>query len=261
MKASGSAFEKALYAGYLNVAKSEHSESDFFSDSEFADRAIATASGKAPAPEAIKMRKLPKTAVGELSSARERLMSVFGAGAREKWPSPAANAQVMFDCWMEEQEENIQPEDIAKCRAGFFAAMAQIDKAMMAMPAAKKPAKKAEAMPMAALPGPFIVYFGFDSAAINGKNAAIVRDAAAAAKNGKAKEIVLQGHADRSGSSAYNTGLSQRRVDAVAAALGRAGVKSGIIGKAQFGEQQPTVATPNGQREGRNRRVEIYLSR
>jgi OOP family OmpA-OmpF porin len=189
-------------------------------------------------------------------------MSVFGAGARDKWPSPAANAQVMFDCWMEEQEENIQPKDIARCRAGFFAAMAQIDKAMMAKPAAKKPEKKmAKPMPMAALPGPFIVYFGFDSSAIDRKNAAVVRDAAAAAKKGKAKEVVLQGHADRSGSSAYNTGLSQRRVDAVAAALGRAGVKSGMIGKARFGEQQPTVSTPDGKREGRNRRVEIYLSR
>ncbi len=39
----------------------------------------------------------------------------------------AANAQVMFDCWMQEQEENFQPPDIARCRDGFSAAIAAVE--------------------------------------------------------------------------------------------------------------------------------------
>ena len=52
-----------------------------------------------------------------LSGARSRLIAAFGAGARKRAPKQAAEAQLRFDCWMQEQEENFQPDDIdAPCR-------------------------------------------------------------------------------------------------------------------------------------------------
>src|SRR3546814_7146483 len=63
--------------------------------------------------------------VGTLTSSRERLMAVLAAGAAQSDPTQAAEAQVAFDCWMQEQEENFQPDDIAACRDRFEAAMAR----------------------------------------------------------------------------------------------------------------------------------------
>ncbi|QGN54356.1 OmpA family protein [Novosphingobium sp. Gsoil 351] len=67
----------------------------------------------------------------------------------------------------------------------------------------------------------------------------------------------LTGHADRSGSDAYNEALSLRRAAAVAAALASAGVSPGVVATSGKGESEPRVPTADGIREAQNRRVEI----
>ena len=67
----------------------------------------------------------------------------------------------------------------------------------------------------------------------------------------------LTGHADRSGSDAYNEALSLRRAAAVAAALANAGVSPGTVATGGKGESEPRVPTADGVREAQNRRVEI----
>ena len=68
---------------------------------------------------------------------------------------------------------------------------------------------------------------------------------------------MLAGHADRSGSSQYNVGLSQRRADAVRSYMTARGVADTRISTEAFGESQPRVPTADGVRELQNRRVEI----
>ena len=80
------------------------------------------------------------------------------------------------------------------------------------------------------------------------------------AVSGVANPIIsLVGHADTSGSAQYNVGLSQRRVNRVASALDAAGVNMGGVTRAARGEADPAVATGDGVREPRNRRVEITI--
>ena len=67
-------------------------------------------------------------------------MAALTAGARDKAPIQAANAQVNFDCWMQEQEENFQPDDIARCRSGFTQALLGAEAAVKPAPMAKAPA-------------------------------------------------------------------------------------------------------------------------
>ena len=80
-------------------------------------RAIAAGSGKKVLSKEVSARPLPADKVDVLKDARERLTAAFPKGATDKMPKEAATAQVMFDCWMQEQEENFQPEDIAASRA------------------------------------------------------------------------------------------------------------------------------------------------
>lgn len=105
--------------------------------------------------------------------------------------------------------------------------------------------------------GPFIVFFDWDKDEITPAAAAILDNAAAAyAQTGQAS-VTLAGHADRSGSDAYNVGLSQRRANNVRSYLAGRGVPDGSITTEAFGESRPLVDTADGVREPQNRRVEI----
>lgn len=251
----GSAFDQHLYAEYLTLSQMEYDEADYRDSDAFALRAVAAGSGKSPAPEAIAARGLPADKVGELTTARGRLVAVLGAGAGDRLPQPAARAQAMFDCWMQEQEENFQPADIAACRAGFDEAMAKLETAPKPAPMAAAPAPMPAPQPA---PGPFLLYFDFDSAKVTAEGKKVVAAAAKAIVAGKPASVVVTGYTDRAGSDTYNMILSKKRADAVAAALKQAGVGSSPI-VVNYGEAQPQVQTPDGQREPRNRRVSIVL--
>ncbi len=255
MTVKGSSFHKGLYNGYLSLARAEYDETDWKDGGAFSERAVASAGGNAPAPEAIAARKLPKRTVGELTSARGRLVSALDRGAAGKDPANAALAQVMFDCWMQEQEEDLQPGDIAKCRAEFGKAMARVDSALGKQVVAKARPKRKARKPQTTK---YVVYFDFNSAALT-KNAKTVIDIAKSdAKKGA--KVSLAGFTDRAGSSDYNSILSTKRTKAVTAALIKAGVRNNI-GTGAFGETQNAVVTKDGVRELLNRRVEILITR
>ncbi|MBE0530804.1 MAG: OmpA family protein [Rhodospirillales bacterium] len=258
----GSPFDQHLYAEYITLSQMEYDEADYRDSDTFALRAVAAGSGKSPDPEAIAARSLPADKVGELTSARGRLVAVLGAGAADRLPQPAARAQAMFDCWMQEQEENFQPNDIAACRAGFEEAMARLETAPRPAPMAAAPAPQPAPQQPAAqpAPGPFLLYFDFDSASVTMEGQKVVAAAAKAAVAAKSGTVIVTGYTDRAGSDAYNMALSKRRADSVAAALKQAGVTAEMkILVASLGETDPQVPTADGQREARNRRVSIVL--
>jgi outer membrane protein OmpA-like peptidoglycan-associated protein/opacity protein-like surface antigen len=105
--------------------------------------------------------------------------------------------------------------------------------------------------------GPYIVFFEWDKSDITPEAATILNNAVSAYANCGSAAVMLAGHADRSGSTSYNVGLSQRRADAVRSYLSARGVPDTRISSEAFGESQPRVPTADGVRELQNRRVEI----
>ena len=261
LNAGGSEFSKNLYSGYLGLSKSEWQEGDYSDSDAFAMRASSAAGGKSGQPENIASRKLPGTKVGELSDARARLMAALSAGAAEKAPIQAANAQVNFDCWMQEQEENFQPEHIARCRSGFMQALAGAEAAVKPAPMAKAPAPAPKkAMAPKKVTQKFVVYFPFDSAKLTPESTRVILSAIDAAKDAKAKRVYLSGHTDRSGSDNYNNKLSDMRTNVVADVIKGGGISGRILGLGAFGENMNAVKTPDGTKSPPNRRVEILIS-
>jgi len=106
-------------------------------------------------------------------------------------------------------------------------------------------------------PGPFIVFFEWDKSDITPEAASILDNAIAQYANCGNAQVMLAGHADRSGSAQYNVGLSQRRADAVKAYMVAHSIPDGVISEQAFGESRPRVETADGVREVQNRRVEI----
>ena len=104
---------------------------------------------------------------------------------------------------------------------------------------------------------PGIVFFDFDSATVPSSAMStldtVVSNAAACNWTG----LTVAGHTDRSGSTAYNQGLSERRAEAVAAILAGRGIARTSMDIVAEGESNPRVPTDDGVREAQNRRVEI----
>lgn len=262
MVSTGTAFQKSLHIQYANLAQEEADEGDGDNGVFFNDKAVRAAKAMDVQPQAVSARSVPAGTVQDLTSGRARLINAFARGAREKNPKLTARAQAMFDCWIEEQEENIQPDDIARCRSAFEQAMEFVGASLtVAAPApAPAPAPAAPA-PLPSLTGPYIVYFDFDSAEVKGIELGMVKRAALDAKEVGAISIVLSGHADRAGDSEYNMALSRARVIAVSNAIMEAGISRKMVRKSYLGEEEPAVRTSDGKRESMNRRVVIRLRR
>jgi len=111
--------------------------------------------------------------------------------------------------------------------------------------------------PAVCSPGPFIVFFEWDKSDITPEAASILDNAVTQYQNCGNAQVMLAGHADRSGSAQYNVGLSQRRADAVRSYMSSHGIQDGNISTQAFGESRPRVETADGVREVQNRRVEV----
>lgn len=105
----------------------------------------------------------------------------------------------------------------------------------------------------------YLVFFDWDRADLSTRARQIVAEAAAATTRTQVTRIEVDGYTDRSGTPAYNQGLSIRRGQAVAAELVRDGVRQSDISVVGHGETNPLIPTAAGVREPQNRRVEIVL--
>ena len=105
----------------------------------------------------------------------------------------------------------------------------------------------------------FIVFFAWDDATITPVGRTVLDRSPRHTGTGNSPRIVLAGHADRSGTEAYNLQLSERRARNAAARATRMGVPAEAMDVTWYGELQPRVPTADGVREPQNRRVEFTV--
>jgi OOP family OmpA-OmpF porin len=253
LEATGSDFDKALAAEYRTITLFEADEMyDWLSAGHFARKGLRAAKGETVEAEPIETWDLPPDKAPELAEARERLLQALLAGASAKVPELAAHAQGRFDCWIEQQSENRQPEHINACREKFYAALDQIEQAV----AAEEPA---------ALPEPdtpvflTVLFFGFDSIDITAETESTLREALAQPIDFSRFRFVVIGHTDSAGPPAYNDALSLRRSRAVHSLMVDLGVPADQITVLGRGEIEPAVPTDSDTIQKANRRVEVLL--
>jgi len=101
----------------------------------------------------------------------------------------------------------------------------------------------------------FLVFFDFDRSNVTQRARNII--SRLAGMNATGYRVV--GHADRSGSDAYNMRLSKRRAEAVRQAFAEEGIARDKVVISWKGESDPLIQTGDGIREAQNRRSEIIL--
>lgn len=260
----GTSFTQALASEYRLQAIDEADHEVEWDDAAFfARKGLHAARGEellpsdvsaAPAGDSGRYHHLgqiipvPPERVGELSAARQRLMGFLDFGGRDRQPAFAAHAQAIYDCWIEEEWE--RDADV-ECRTEFMRIETQFK--------VIQTETKNKGGTMGAKANTFEVFFDFDRSNISPTAAQILHDTASRAKQNKVTGIDLTGHTDASGSEAYNQALSERRADAVKAALIKEGIPAMEITSSGVGKAGQLVPTADGVREPQNRRTEILL--
>jgi outer membrane protein OmpA-like peptidoglycan-associated protein len=103
------------------------------------------------------------------------------------------------------------------------------------------------------------VLFAVDKADLSPKAAALIGDTVERIRQSGAGRLTVVGHTDDQGSDSYNQGLSERRGQAVTAAL-RAGLGASVTMTARgLGESDPIADNRTERGRTLNRRVEIRL--
>ena len=241
---SAGPFATSLYQGYMEHAEYEYGP--FNQDNKdaiyHATKAISAAKGNIPPPTQLSERYEPQDKVAELTDGRARLVAALPMGQTTN-PDAAGKAQAYFDCWMEQQEENFQPMDIAYCRNGFFSNLQKIEAQRPTVPEQTVLASD--------------VFFDFDKSTLKSQFVPDLDKVADTMVRDTSAQVLIEGFTDTAGPASYNQGLSERRADAVAAYLERKGVTANRIVTKGLGETQLAVPTPDNTPEYRNRRVEI----
>jgi outer membrane protein OmpA-like peptidoglycan-associated protein len=101
--------------------------------------------------------------------------------------------------------------------------------------------------------------YDFDSDGIRAEAGTNLQNLALSLKKYPNTSLLIVGHTDALGATAYNQDLSQRRADAAMSYLGRYGVSSSRVNASGRGEMEPVAS--NGTESGRamNRRIEVAI--
>ena len=245
----GTAFEAALARHYLDLAKSERKYGDVDATATFARRSTASAEGQLVLPDDFPNRKISRDR-GELRSARQRLLAALDGNGRTTSPDAAARAQVLFDCWVEQAEENLQPDDIKACREGFETSITAVESALAAAPTA-----------VPTEPGSYLAFFDLNSVELTPEAQDIIANAVTSAKERADESIMITGFTDTTGTPQHNLRLSKQRAEAVADAMVASGVDAGRITTDGLGENNLLIPTGDGVAEPQNRRAQIAIGR
>ena len=238
----GSAFQKALSKHYLAFADAEAKAYDWASMKVFSEKGLVAAYGSDPLPEDVHDWSLSDEKATELSAAYADLIAKMTPANKAHQAESLAQAQFSYDCWLEQENEGWQVDDIASCRNRFFSAMNELQGDISGDVQASS----------------YLVLFDSGSAKLNAKGATIVKQAAEELRD-DSSEIVLNGHTDRTGDERANMVLSEKRVDVVAALLIKEGIHQTRIREFAFGESDPAIETRDAISNPRNRRVEIVI--
>ena len=104
------------------------------------------------------------------------------------------------------------------------------------------------------------VYFGYDSAVLDGNSQATLFRQAAFLKGNPSLTVTIEGHCDERGTREYNLALGERRAAAARDYLLAQGVDPARIRVISYGKERPIAAGSNETSWSKNRRAATVLN-
>ena len=244
-------YHAALAAEYEDFAEDQLVAYQWWNSKYFADKGLLAAYGNDILPEdPANWDDLAPNAARELADARTQLLAVLPS-SRQSQPIKTANAVGAFDRWLVLANNGWNTPKIDEARDRYFTLLGSLQAGAVGEPAAA-PSTAVETTST-------ILYFPFDSAALSGSAQLALEQLVQYVKSAGNVGITINGHADRAGTDEYNMTLSESRAKFVREALLAAGVPAKLVHYFAFGESDPAINTPDGEKEPLNRRVEIFI--
>lgn len=258
----GNDFYSALSNEYLAFSASEAENYNWYNSEYFAKKGLQAASGEEVYPETPSEWGISGSHLAELDNARNRVFTLTNGPARESHTAEVANAQVLYDCWVEQQNQGWHKPGSLSCKDQFLAKAADIESKMLLAskpetPAMPKDAQMNHGAIFKDIDEKRTIYFGFDKADFNKASHTILKEVSGLLKKLTGYEIKIDGYTDTAGPAEYNDMLSKKRADAVAKALVQNGAEASHITTKGHGENMLAVETADDVINRKNRRVQI----
>lgn len=257
---SSESFANVLAREYLAFSDSEADQYDWIDSSYFARKGLRAANGEEVLPEMIEKWRIPAEEQSNLIWARERLVRLLTPEMKAKYPSQLGHIQYLYDCWMEQQEENWQVDDINACRLNFLMEINKLESDMTnGYGQIPEPVDTTTTQIVEPYRENHIVYFGLGSSKVDTDGKKAIDSAMDTIGKMKTYNIKIDGYTDRSGSEASNDKLSEKRADSVSNEFIKEGADKSAIIKHSYGERNLAKETADGVKERLNRRVQIEI--
>ena len=236
MVPQGPEFNQGLREGYLGLGG--EMGGDYGDRWHFQFKAVDLAKGELVLPDTVESRWLAADRAEELSAARARLLAALDQTGRRKAPTPAAEAQVAFDCWLEQAVWDADGD--LTCKQRFETAIAEVERALTTEG------------------GTYLVFFAWDQADLTPVTQAVLAQVVADYARGRPTRVVVAGHADRLGHRGVQSGAvgaagAERRPRArgarrAAERAGRAVVRREQAAHSDRGRRTRAAEPPRGDR-------------
>ncbi len=118
-------FPNAMASEYLAYSESEKELGHPIHADYFANKGLKAASGAVVEPETVSAG-LPIVVAEQLASSRMYLFTLLTDEMKRIAPQDAARAQLLFDCWVHQQEKHSADEGVP-CAQEFESAMAELE--------------------------------------------------------------------------------------------------------------------------------------
>ncbi len=248
----GTPFDKALSGQYKALSEKEAADNRDANAELLAGKGLRAAAGKEVLPEPVGAGTDYHDHKAALSEANSALKALFLTNIRGTQPKESAEVQGLYDCWLVRAAAATPEARTTMCKQEFYNRLSWLRDALQHAPdtAATADAKAASS---------WLIFFDWDKSVLNTTALKNLRQISEEIIHQHANDKVsLNGHTDTSGDADYNMKLSERRATKVRDLLATYGVPDEWMTVYAFGETDLNVPTPDGVKEPKNRRVEVF---
>ncbi|MDA0781432.1 MAG: OmpA family protein [Rickettsiales bacterium] len=278
-------FLETLRMGYLEFYDYEISKKNFKKANTYGRKALVTTQSLAPDMENLFDKEIPIARLNGLLGSKYFLEAAFVNGTKEMIPEESARAQLMFDCWSDQEDVRAQKEikgqDVLPCQDEFNKVRGRIKDALAEIRRIEKQKEtariEAEKRKMEAyhklvlskalaeqkkmlkqLPEYSLLFFKFDSTKLGITAKSILDKVAKDIDLFNPRKVILRGNTDLVGSDEYNMKLALARGQAAADYLiNEHGVDAKLLDVKAYGENKPRENPGKINKDVRNRYVQI----
>ena len=273
-------FKEGLRERYIELAESELAEGDREDAERYGRKAMLLVHGVVPDVENLYSREISLTRMNNLLGAKYFIEAAFAHNMREIQPDISAEAQVMFDCWVEYAEESKHAYEgkALECKNRFDVAKDQISRQLDRIKEQKKMQQEAQMQAQQKsfertleqkqaeiirkyhkMPEPSYIFFPYNSTKLDITAKNLLKKVAGDVGIFNPRKIVITGNTDNTGSYDYNMRLALRRGQEAADYLISLGVDRDILDVKAYGENNPRKTYNGSYKDVRNRYVKIIF--